>query len=229
MKSFLTILAMLCTGAGWAADTMAPATSLKGKVLEVRDVESYTYLRLKTPGGETWAAVSSAPVKVGSEVTIEDATVMNNFESRSLKRKFDKIVFGNLGGSGVPAGGPMARPHAAAANAAAVPDEKVAKAVGPNARTVAEVVAGGAALKDKPVLVRGKVVKYSAEILGKNWVHLRDGTGSAADNSNDILVTTKDQAKVGDVVTAKGTVRTDRDLGAGYFYKVLVEEATLQK
>ncbi len=72
-------------------------------------------------------------------------------------------------------------------------------------------------------------MKYNAGIMGKNWIHLRDGTGSAADKTNDVLVTTADEAKVGDVVTVKGVVRTDRDLGSGYSYKVLVEEAKLQK
>jgi hypothetical protein len=85
-----------------------------------------------------------------------------------------------------------------------------------------------AELKDKPVLVRGKVVKYNAAIMGKNWIHLRDGSGSAADGSNDLIVTTAHQAKTGDVVTAKGIVRTDKDFGSGYAYKVLVEDATLQ-
>jgi hypothetical protein len=72
------------------------------------------------------------------------------------------------------------------------------------------------------------VVKYNAGIMGKNWLHLRDGTGSDADSSNDILVTTSQTAKVSDVVTVKGIVRTDKDFGAGYVYKVLIEDATLQ-
>jgi hypothetical protein len=110
-----------------------------------------------------------------------------------------------------------------------VGDVKVPKATGPDARTVAEIVTKKAELKDKTIVVRGKVVKFTPEVMGKNWVHLRDGTGSAADNTNDVLVTTKDQAKIGDVVVAKGIVHTDRDLGSGYSYKVLVEEATLQK
>ena len=66
-------------------------------------------------------------------------------------------------------------------------------------------------------------------MLGKNWVHLRDGSGSAADGTNDVLVTTQDETKIGDIVLARGTVRTDVNLGSGYSYKVLVEEATLQK
>ena len=72
------------------------------------------------------------------------------------------------------------------------------------------------------------MVKFNGGIIGKNWLHLRDGTGSAADGSNDILVTSNDVARVGDIVTVKGTVRTDKDFGAGYAYEVLIEEATVQ-
>lgn len=111
---------------------------------------------------------------------------------------------------------------------AAAKDAMVAKASGPDARTVAEIVTTASSLKDKTVLVRGKVVKYNPEVMGKNWVHLRDGSGSAADHSNDLLVTTQDKTEVGAVVTAKGVVRTDKDFGSGYAYKVLVEEAALK-
>ena len=123
----------------------------------------------------------------------------------------------------------MAAMHANLAKPVEVADVKVAKATGPDARTVAEIVSGRVALKDKPVVVRGKVVKFTPEVMGKNWIHLRDGTGSAADGTNDVLVTSKDTAKIGDVVLVKGVVHTDRDLGSGYSYKVLVEEASLQK
>ena len=119
--------------------------------------------------------------------------------------------------------------HAGVAKAVDVGDVKVAKATGPGARTVAEVVAKSADLKEKPVVVRGKVVKFTPAVMGKNWIHLRDGSGSASDGSNDVLVTTNDEAKIGDVVLVKGVVHTDRDFGAGYSYKVLIEEATLQK
>ena len=64
--------------------------------------------------------------------------------------------------------------------------------------------------------------------MGKNWIHLRDGSGAAADRTDDVLVTTLATTKVGDVVTVTGVVRTDKDFGSGYSYKVLVEDATLQ-
>jgi hypothetical protein len=236
MKALLAICLFLAATFASAGETSAPvapqASSVKGEVLEVKDVEIYTYLRLKTKDGEIWAAVSTAAVKKGDIVTVEDVMLMRNFESKTLKKTFPAILFGSLAGaagSAPMASKEMATAHAGVAKAADTGDVHVAKATGPNARTVAEIVTKASELKDKPVVVHGKVVKYNPEIMGKNWIHLRDGSGAAADNSNDVLVTTTAQAKTGDVVTVKGVVRTDKDFGAGYSYKVVVEDATLQQ
>jgi len=194
-------------------------------VLETRNVDGYTYLRLRSAGGDTWAAVPTSIVKPSAQVTIGNTMVMENFESKTLKKKFDKIVFGQIvDPAAVPAAGSAAAPAAPAAKPI-----KVDKATGPEARTVAEVVTGKAPLKDKGVLVRAQVVKVNTGIMGKNWLHLRDGSGSAADGSNDILVTTKDIAALGDVVSVKGTVRTDVNLGSGYTYAVLIEDVAVRK
>jgi len=239
MRKLLVVVVMLMfmglnAGLAVAADASPPGanTTVKGKVLETKDVEPYTYLRLKTKDGEVWAAVGKSPVKVGSEVTIENASIMTNFESKTLKKTFDRIYFGSIAGAGTKAplaGGDMAAVHAGVAKSADVGEVKVAKATGPDARTVAEVVAKRTDLKDKTVVVRGKVVKFTPGVMDKNWIHLRDGTGSAADGTNDVVVTTKDETQIGAVVLVKGVVHTDKDLGSGYSYKVLIEEATLQK
>jgi hypothetical protein len=230
MKPVIALAAILLAAAPWAAQaTPAMAESaLKGEVLEVREADPYTYLRLKTKAGETWAAVPATAVKKGAQVTIGNTMVMENFESKTLKRKFDRIVFGTIAGAGAKPAAAMGAPHGAVPVAAA-PVAKVAKAAGADAKTVAEVVGGKAALKGKPVLVRAQVVKVTLGVMGKNWVHLQDGSGSAADGSNDILVTTLDKAVVGDIVNAKGTVRTDVNLGSGYAYAVLIEDAALRK
>jgi hypothetical protein len=126
----------------------------------------------------------------------------------------------------------VAARHAAAgmgAGAQEVGKIEVAKSGGADGHTVAEVFAKRAALKDKPVEVRGKVVKFLPQIMGKNWIHLRDGSGSPEKKNNDLTVTTKDSANVGDVVVVRGTVKLDRDLGAGYQYPVLIEEAKVSK
>ena len=218
--------------ATWAAGP-PPSISITGVVLETLNVDSYTYARLKTSEGEIWAAVPKAALKNGSRITIGSAMTAENFESKALKRKFDRLVFGEIvepGATAVTAAAPhAAAPSAMATATAPSPVARVPKATGPMARTVAEVVSGKAALKDRPVLVRAQVVKVSAGILGKNWLHLQDGSGSAADGSHDILVTTRDEAAEGDIVTAQGTVRTQVDLGAGYRYPVLIEDAAVRK
>jgi hypothetical protein len=208
---------------------------VKGKVLEIRDVQGYTYLRLKTKEGDAWVAVNRTSVKPGADVTIDKAVVMHDFESKAMQRTFKKIVFGNLASAtgGVSSSNwtnvDLAAVHKDLDKSSSSQEVRVTKASGANARTIAEIYAQGSALKDKPVLLRAKVVKFNAGIMGKNWVHLRDGTGSVADGSNDILATTAQTVKVSDLVTVKGTVRNDKDFGAGYLYKVLIEDATFQR
>jgi hypothetical protein len=244
MKALLAICMLVTATFAWAADNSKPVSpameTVQGEVLEVQDVESYTYLRLKTSKGETWAAIMKTPMKTGDSVTLENVTVMSNFESKTLKKTFPTILFGSLAGAAAsaPMGGATSGKHGMGSAYPIVPakqqldvinDEKVAKAKGANAQTVEDVITKGAKLNGKTVLVRGKVVKFNPEIMDKNWVHLRDGSGSAEKDTNDILVTTQSKTKVGDIVTFKGIVRTDKDFGAGYSYKVLIEEATLQK
>jgi hypothetical protein len=238
MKTLLSICMIVISSfvfLGVASANSAPTGGVvKGVVLEVKDVANFTYLRLKTSEGEIWAAVINTPVKKGAAVTIENAVVIKDFKSKALDKTFPSIVFGSLVGaeknasSGHAASGSSATQTVPGQNVEMGKGEHIAKASGANARTVEEIIKKAAELKDKPVVVRGKVVKYNAGIMDKNWIHLRDGSGSAKDGTDDILVTTTSAAKLGDVVTVKGIVRDGKDFGAGYNYKVLIEEATLQ-
>jgi hypothetical protein len=216
------------------------AATVKGTVLERLDAAPYSYLRIKAESGEVWAAVPKTEVEKGAEVVVTGAMPMNDFESKTLKRKFAVVWFGTLGGADAPGGQPapaeappspasMAAQHAAAAAGPSdVGNVKVSKASGADARTVAEVFAQRAALKEKPVTIRAKVVKYNEGIMGRNWIHIRDGSGTAG-KDNDLTVTTTEKAAVGDVVVVKGTVRTEKDFGHGYSYPVIVEDAKLTK
>ena len=93
-------------------------------------------------------------------------------------------------------------------------------------KTVAELYAEKSSLSGKEVTVRGKVVKFSANIMGKNWIHLQDGTG--AEGSNDLTITTGSSAKVGDTVVASGVFAVNKDLGYGYKYDIIVEDAKIK-
>jgi len=63
--------------------------------------------------------------------------------------------------------------------------------------------------------------------MDRNWLHLQDGSGSAADKTNDLTVTTGASARVGDVVTVSGVLAVNKDFGSGYLYDAILEKATL--
>jgi hypothetical protein len=216
----------------------APGQGLSGKVLERLDASPYCYLRIQTARGEVWAAVPQAKIEKGTEVTVVNPMLMTNFESKTLNRTFPEVFFGNLGpvnGAANPAA-PMA-PAAPAGGGAApgtpvatpVAVGKITKATGADARTIAETWAQKGALKEKTVTIRGQVVRYNPGVMGKNWLHLQDGSGDGTKGTHDITVTSQDTATKGDVVTIKGTVRLDKDFGAGYTYAIVVEEAKIVK
>ncbi len=100
---------------------------------------------------------------------------------------------------------------------------------GQNSRSVGECFAQAKELNGTKVRVRGKVMKVSRLIMGKNWLHLQDGTGNPMQNRHDLVVTTLDEPKEGEVVTIEGVLAANRDFGAGYKYEVIVEDARVEK
>jgi len=106
---------------------------------------------------------------------------------------------------------------------------KIAKASGENGFTVADIFGKAAALKGKKVKIKGQVVKFSPQIMGKNWLHLQDGTGDPLKNTHDLVVTTAGKAEKGDIVTVEGVLAADKDFGAGYKYAVIVEDVTVTR
>jgi len=223
----------------------APAV-LQGRLLERLDASNYSYLRIASSEGEIWAAVPQTAIEPGADVTIENPMAVDQFESKTLNRKFDQIFFGTLasgksaalqplaahGGSGAVSKDEMEtmrQQHGGvAANISSEPI-KVDKAPGAEGKTVAEIFEQRSQLSNQRIAVRGKVVKISMNIMGKNWIHLRDGTGQRESNTDDITVTTQETASVGDIVLIKGKISTDRDFGMGYSYPVMIEDAQLIK
>jgi hypothetical protein len=214
-----------------------PEGMIRGTVLETMDAAGYTYVLLDTAEGERWVATQQALVAVGDTVQTDQGTAMQNFNSQSLNRTFAVIYFSdalqNLSAKTLPAGDPATamppgHPTTTAAPVAAgtmVADSAVAAFE--EGKDIAWVYANRDSLAGQPVSLRGKVVKFNANILGTNWLHIQDGSGSAADASNDLTVTSAAQAAVGDTVVVTGNVVLDKDFGPGYSYPVLVEDASL--
>lgn len=208
------------------------AKTISGAVLERISVEKYTYLRLGEPGSAgTWTAVPNTDgARLGERVSVHDAQLMTSFVSATLKRTFDSIYFGVLdtGAGDRPAAPalPGNNPHSApVASGEAIAVPKLPRAPGPLGHTVAELTADRGTLRGKPARVRGVVVKSIGGILGRTFLHVRDGSGDAKSGDNDLTVTTQATPSVGERVLLEGTVVTDKDYGSGYRYPVLLEDA----
>lgn len=220
---FLAAVTLFCVSAARGQEVVA------GKVAETMDSGGYTYVRVLEGKDSSWVAIPQQAVKVGAEVSYAKGLVMNDFHSKTLNRTFKKLVFSEgPAASGHGAKGGMApRSHGQAA-----PNQlpvKIAKAEGQDAYTVAEIFSKRKELDGKQVSVRGKVMKVSSEIMGRNWVHLQDGSGDSKAGTHDLLVTTSEAAKPGETVTARGTVAKDKDFGSGYRYQVLVEKGVFKR
>ena len=93
--------------------------------------------------------------------------------------------------------------------------------------TIADLYAKKAAMAGKTVKVKGQVTKFSPDIMNTNWLHIQDGTEK--DGKFDLTITTHETVKVGDVVCFEGTISVDKNIGQGYFYEVLLEDAKTVK
>jgi len=207
-----------------------PAVS--GKVVETMNSGGYTYVRLENMDGESmWVAVPEFKVKVGEVLFFNNGMEMQNFNSKSMNRTFDKILFSS-GPVKLPGSKGVSKESAQGLKGHGLgPTEhvKLDKPETANGYSIADVYAKAASLDKKQVTIRGHVVKYSASIMGKNWLHLQDGTGDPKKANHDIVVTSDDDAEVGDTVTATGTVVKDKDFGSGYSYDVIIEDAKVVK
>lgn len=239
MKYFLLAAALALTthiasGQGSSRKPAAAAQSaeIKGKVIETTNAAGYTYIRVESGKQKVWAAAPQFAVKKGDTVAFSSDMPMRDYHSKTLNRTFDMVYFTG----GVTVNG--ARPSAALSDlppnhppisgaSAAKPAVDLSGIKKPeNGKTVEEILSGKSTLRGQTVTVRGKVVKYNAMILGKNWLHVQDGTGGPG--SNDLVVTTSTPAKVGDTVLVTGVVTTDKDFGSGYKYALIIEDAKVK-
>ncbi len=101
----------------------------------------------------------------------------------------------------------------------------VEKASGANGYSVSEIFAKTKDLNGKTVRIQGKVVKFSPMIMGRNWVHLQDGTGDPMNNTHDLVITTSEEVQPNSIITIEGVLTANKDFGAGYKYDAIVEEA----
>jgi hypothetical protein len=213
--------------------TSTPAASphgarIQGTVLSTTDAGRYTYLELDSGGESVWAAVALQEIEVGATVELPDAMPMHSFYSPTLQRRFELIYFSSA--AIVTGSQPAAAPEITTScptgsrAAGAIDVAGIERAEG--GHTIAELFEKRKELAGQEVLVRGVVVKCLSGIMGKNWLHLSDGTKGPG-GEDELTITTQEAAAIGTPLLARGTVTIDKDFGHGYAYGLLLEDATL--
>ena len=132
------------------------------------------------------------------------------------------------GGADTPLDANGVNPHAQAPTGSpSIQVGKVAKAKGELGHTVSDIFAKRSTLAGKLVRVRAVVVKTTPGVMGKTFVHVRDGSGSEKNNDFDLTITTQEQPQLNDTLLFEGKLSVDVDFGAGYKYPAIIQDAKL--
>lgn len=194
-----------------------------GKVTDILEAAGYTYAEVDTGKEKVWAAASTTPLNIGDMIAFTTEMPMMNFHSSSMNRDFPIIYFvnrfitdkENLSGMAQAEASPHGKIKPAPAAKAV---EGISKIEGGN--SIAEIYADRQKLDGKAIRVRGQVTKFTANVMKKNWLHIRDSS-----SLDDLTVTTDSTAAINAVVVIEGKLALDRDFGYGYVYPLIVEDA----
>jgi len=195
-------------------------------IKEVIQTSGYSYLRAKEGDNERWLALVKIPAKVGQTYTYDDASPMKDFASKELKKTFKEVFF--LSSLKLIADVDGKSPNDSQDNNQkkinVKKDNKIPVVAG--ITLISKLLENKKTYSGKAVTIKGKVTKYSSDILSKNWIHIEDGTDFSG--KYDLTVTIDQAVKVGDEITVQGKISLDKDFGSGYFFDIIMEDATIQ-
>lgn len=204
----------------------------KIEVAEFMNGGGYTFLKGEENGNELWIAIREMPVEKGDVYYFSNAMEMKNFESKSLNKTFERILFvndisktlsaqkpagsGDMSGMAVPEG--HSKPKVDL-----VENINVTHVEG--GATVEGIAKNKSLLNGKNLKIRGVVTKLNSGIMNRNWLHIQDGT--KYEDYYDVTVTSNQLAQVGETVLIEGILAVDKDFGAGYVYEYIIENAKI--
>jgi GW (Gly-Tryp) dipeptide domain len=218
-------------------DQTVSAEGISGEIIETMDAGNYTYIHVQGADKTVWAATEKFDARVGDTVIVPEGMLMKNFTSPTLEKTFSEIYFVD---QVFPADGKK-HDHAADVHAEVqkyqtdadpAADKPIKKKLPGDdgvitppegGLTVAELHSRRKELHGQIVTVRGKVTKVSENIMGKNWVHMKDGTGEGA--TSDLTITSTGTFRPGLVFTVKGRVDSDVKMGTNYRLPLILQDA----
>ena len=200
----------------------------KVKLTEALQTNNYTYLLVEENGKEQWLAVPKMEAEVGEFYYYKGGMEMRNFTSKELDRVFESVMF--LGKVSTSPDLEEKQDIPATTHSAMVKKDTKAKLdISPaeGGLTISELFANKEKYEGKTVKIKGQVTKFNAQIMGKNWIHIQDGTEYGG--LFDLTATSALEVIVGDIVSLEGKVALNKDFGYGYKYDIILEQVVLAK
>ncbi|MDM8160859.1 hypothetical protein QUH73_13630 [Labilibaculum sp. K2S] len=190
-------------------------------VKETFNAGGYTYIN---GNNDLWLAVGQRPIETGKTYYYKGALEMKNFHSKELNRDFPVIYFLNtISDTPIENNMPMQASSMKKQKAKRI-EVSIEKTKG--ITSISELFSKKDEFSGKQISVKGKVTKFNQNIMGKNWIHIQDG--SDFEGNFDLTITCKDVVSIGQIIEVSGTIALDKDFGAGYTYDIIMEDAKIQ-
>ncbi len=191
-------------------------------VEEVLPTSKYVYLNVKEGDESFWIATLKQEVQVGETYFFRDGLLKTNFESKEYNRVFETVyLVSNLVLANHSNSSALSQNSTKPAQNSASSSSKMIDQEG--SLSIAEIVENPTEYVGKTVQISGACVKVNPNIMGRNWIHLKDGSK----DDYDLVITSDIAVPEGQIVTMTGVVTLDKDFGAGYKYEIIIEEGKL--
>lgn len=237
---YLFILALIISCESKKQELPKDPEVLVVTALEVLHVKDYSYIKVDEYGTEKWLAAPLTDVKIGNTYYYKGAMEMKNFESKELQKTFETLYFieklsDNPDNTSVHSTLPKKEVEEIKSQLPEViepvetqPTETKEVVIAKKGElTIEELLKNSNKYQNKTITLKGKVTKFNPNILRTNWIKLQDGT--SFEGVSDITITSAAETQIDQIITIKGIVALNKDLGHGYFYKVIIENAEIIK
>jgi hypothetical protein len=204
-----------------ATETMTSNVQ-QGIAKEILQTSNYTYILLNSNGNDIWIAVTRMDASVGTKYFFIENMKMENFQSKELNKFFDVVLFVQKISTSPDAFDEQARVKSGNMPKVEITKQNIKIDFPKGTTTIADLYSNKKKYEGTVVTVKGIVTKYNAEIMGKNWIHIQDGTES--EGKFDLTIATKESFKMGETITFTGKLSLDKDFGAGYKYEIILED-----
>lgn len=189
------------------------------KVEEVLPTARYVYLKVLEGDQSYWIATRKQEIQLGGIYYYRNGLLKTNFESKEHQRVFDKIYLVSNLVSENHGSDQRQQIETHSDEPASFPGTATPPPSAAGVTSLGDILDNPKAYEGRTVRVSGACVKINSQIMGRNWVHLEDGS----QGDYDFVITTNDYVAQGAAVTLEGVVSLDRDFGSGYRYALIIE------